>query len=255
MNIYQRVATHSGIFHADELMALSLYKVFTRQPALDIVRVARDQDIPEGYLGIDIGSGYLDHHQREGVPTYADGTKYCAANLVVQYYGWHWFRCQFNKELSDWAVGQLQQELYPIALQDNYGAVKYGNTFSCFVKNLNGTLDFESALKAVEPFAQALIARHLERARMLEAHPEVLSLEGEIADLGFYLPLDLFPSTVRFVVCESPRGGFNVTSRDSDLWPVKAVKGEEGCTFVHATHFLAVFENRAQALACARKSL
>ena len=250
------VVTHGGVYHADELCALNLYKLFVGVPCLNVVRAATDSQIPDGYLAIDIGLGPLDHHQKEGVPSYDDGTKFCAANRVVQNFGWEYFRSQgLSAELCDWAIGQLQMELKPIAEQDNYGPAKHGNTFSCFCSSLNGTLDFEGALAAVEPFMKALLNKHVKRALLLQEHPEVLSLSGEVADVGYYLPPDLFPAQVRFIVCESLRGGFNVTSQDSERWPVKATKGENGCTFVHASRFLAAFESHEQALDCAWNSL
>ncbi|HTV22787.1 MAG TPA: MYG1 family protein, partial [Polyangiaceae bacterium] len=64
-----RVATHSGPFHADEVFACALRRVFLCQP-VEVVRTRDLAVIAEVDLAVDVGGEYepargrFDHHQR-----------------------------------------------------------------------------------------------------------------------------------------------------------------------------------------------
>lgn len=80
---FKKVGTHSGRFHADEVMATAVLKqVFE----IELTRT-RDQEILEKQdLIYDIGNGEFDHHQLE--KEYRDnGTPYAACGLIWRQFG------------------------------------------------------------------------------------------------------------------------------------------------------------------------
>jgi len=91
------IATHNGIFHADEVYAMAilmLYHAF-KGTEVDIVRT-RDLDvIANADIAIDVGGEYnvaknrYDHHQRGGArdPRPGSGTPYATAGLVWSHFG------------------------------------------------------------------------------------------------------------------------------------------------------------------------
>lgn len=86
-----RVATHSGSFHADELLALAVLARVHGE--LEIVR-SRDADaLAAAAARVDVGlrhdpaSGDFDHHQRGGAGERANGIRYASLGLVWQAFG------------------------------------------------------------------------------------------------------------------------------------------------------------------------
>jgi len=86
-NIFEaNLVTHSGTFHADEVMAtVILGKVF------DEVTVCRVTKVPDklkrGTIVYDIGGGWYDHHQIGGNGRRENGVPYAAAGLIWNKYG------------------------------------------------------------------------------------------------------------------------------------------------------------------------
>jgi uncharacterized UPF0160 family protein len=80
---FKRVGTHSGRFHADEVMSTAILKELFN---FEIVR-SRDPDIlNELDLIYDIGEGEFDHHQHE--KKYREnGTPYAACGLIWEKFG------------------------------------------------------------------------------------------------------------------------------------------------------------------------
>ena len=82
------VATHDGMFHADDVFAVAM--ILQLHPDARVIRT-RDPDLLRGAdIRIDVGLKYapptdFDHHQ-DGAPTRSNGTPYAAAGLVAKYY-------------------------------------------------------------------------------------------------------------------------------------------------------------------------
>lgn len=92
------IATHDGIFHADDVFACHILKSIVETDSdveVTINRVSnQDSDaIAAADYRVDIGTAYdrdnltFDHHQRENKPLRPDGTPYASAGLIWLEYG------------------------------------------------------------------------------------------------------------------------------------------------------------------------
>lgn len=249
-----KITTHAGQYHADELVAINLISVFLNIKPI-VTRVSRDDEILEGELPVDIGKGELDHHQAD-CPTYSDGTRYCAANRVVEKYAAQYYRKNgLSEKAIKWAVEILQADLKPIAEQDNYGPRNHGNTFSCMVSNLNENFNFSNALRFTKPFVIGLVNKAIKRVQIRLQNEDLFNNPKPIVEMKNPIPIDVYPPEVMFVICKSNRGGFNVTSTDEQTHPIVATEGSKGCRFIHHNKFLANFSTLEDARKCAEDSL
>jgi uncharacterized UPF0160 family protein len=85
-------ATHNGMYHADDCMALALLStVLKSEVTLSIVRTRKEELLEAADLLIDVGGKYdpemgeLDHHF-VGSPTREDGSLYASAGLVLEHF-------------------------------------------------------------------------------------------------------------------------------------------------------------------------
>lgn len=247
------VATHAGQYHIDELLAINFLKEFTNWD-IEIIRLSNPEQIPRDAIAIDFGFGELDHHQEENVPCYIDGTKYCAANLVVAKYGLNYMmESGLSKEYAELAINQLQDDLKPIALTDNYGSVKYANTLSSWVACLNGIYNFNEAMAIIQPFVISKLIKIKESFGVI-AKNNLLALRDPIVVTDDKIPMQYYNKEVKFIVGYGGREKYNVVSTNAQDHPVVATIGEKGCSFVHSERFLAAFDTLEQAKYCAAVS-
>lgn len=107
-----RILTHDGIFHADEVFAISvLRRVFGD---VEIIRTRSQEEI-QNFDGIvvDVGGEFspernrFDHHQRTG-PTRMDGRKFSSAGLIWDRWGRESLEdTSIAKELNSFQLGRL----------------------------------------------------------------------------------------------------------------------------------------------------
>lgn len=85
MNTINMLAvTHSGIFHADEVMAsVILQQLFD---GIQIIRSRKEEDIERGDIVFDVGGGEFDHHD-EDKEYRENGIPYSACGLIWRAYG------------------------------------------------------------------------------------------------------------------------------------------------------------------------
>ncbi len=116
-----RIVTHSGSFHADELLAVATLQIFLEREGLSAVVVrSRDQKVIDGGdivcdVGgvLDASSGRFDHHQREGVGE-RDGIPYSSFGLIWKHFGLE--LCDGN--IFSWNA--IEQKIaYPVDAGDN----------------------------------------------------------------------------------------------------------------------------------------
>lgn len=86
-----RIVTHSGAFHADDVLAIAILSFI--YPGIDLVR-SRDPEVIAGAdIAVDVGGiydpaqGRFDHHQREFSIKRDSGTGYASAGLVWKAFG------------------------------------------------------------------------------------------------------------------------------------------------------------------------
>lgn len=181
---FKRVGTHSGRFHADEVMATAVLKELYE---LEVVR-SRDPEALKGLdLVYDVGGGEFDHHDVEKV--YRDtGTPYAACGLI-------WRR--FGKDVVAFRAPTLSEEEIDI-LQEYVDAVliegidaidnglRTGETYiptmsiSTIVSGFNPTWD--SKLSEQDAFEQAVeLASHV-LGNILDHQLAAVRAKNRIAD-------------------------------------------------------------------------
>ncbi len=88
-----RIVTHSGNFHADEILAVAALQILLEDLPHEVIRT-RDADVIRAadYV-VDVGGIYdattnrFDHHQQGGAGERANGIPYSAFGLVWKHYG------------------------------------------------------------------------------------------------------------------------------------------------------------------------
>ena len=116
-----KVATHDGVFHADEVFALAVLKLCMKIDDVDIEVIrTRDMDkISSCDMAVDVGSEYnnvkrkYDHHQIDKPATRKNGIPYASFGLI-----WKHFGRQLTSGIDVWEA--IEQKLVlPIDALDN----------------------------------------------------------------------------------------------------------------------------------------
>lgn len=89
-----RIVTHSGSFHADELLAVATLQIFLDREgyAYEVIRTRDHEIIDCADIACDVGGvldahhGLFDHHQRDGVGE-RNGIPYSSFGLIWKYFG------------------------------------------------------------------------------------------------------------------------------------------------------------------------
>lgn len=81
------VATHNGMYHADDVVALALLAANVSAESIELIRTRDQANIDAAHVAIDVGGVYcpergrFDHHF-VGSPTRVDGTQLASAGLI-----------------------------------------------------------------------------------------------------------------------------------------------------------------------------
>lgn len=84
-----RVGTHNGIFHCDEVIAISILNIlFNEVKDIEVIR-SRNLELLKNNTSmmIDIGGGMFDHHQKGGNGQRENGIQYASSGLIWRTYG------------------------------------------------------------------------------------------------------------------------------------------------------------------------
>ena len=273
---------HDGAFHLDDVTVAALanqynmYK-FGEEYLLENFDVHRSRD-PKFLkqfetVGIiaDVGNGEFDHHQKDA-KLRPNGVKYAATGLIWKQMGVDFIKlvCEKNdyvssEEAVNWAAKMFDSNIcQPIDNTDNFGPKKYPNPLSEMISSFNSEDiyddnsqydNFIDAVNIVEP----LIHKSLEKyARQCKEYDELTKIinASENAE-RIVLPKHFAPtlfigrdSNVHYIAYPADNGKWNISSLDSERWPILFTSEQmPGCTFVHPSKFLAVFDTKEHALA------
>jgi len=284
MNIL--VATHSGPFHADDVLAWALIQHFYAGDA-DLLRTREKEALSTADIVFDVGGvfdpscGRFDHHQSS-----YDGPL-SSAGMVL-----NWLEAEAS--VSPALAAKLREQLVNYVDDVDNGRVAPKATIPCFpriVESFNQPakteLEFDTAFRLAGDMAlhyvRGIEAGHLQA---VEAERVVIAAMNKAAEDGTNIiyfdayyrwkdiyydaggaehPTDfvLFPGTDqtwRLVAIPPERGSFAQKTPLPAAWAglsdsaLVAVTGVEGCMFCHKNRFIAVFETRECALTVMRKS-
>lgn len=268
---YTTALTHGGVFHADDVFSSALLRILN--PEINISRIFKvSEDIPENTIVFDIGFGQYDHHQKDA-PIRENGIKYAAFGLLWKKFG-HMLMSKGNAEKFD------LEFIQPLDCADNGGTVNtMYSVIRSFVPNWNDeeqNMD-EAFFKAVN-FAEEVLKREFRRIQSSEAAEAAVKKalnesDGEIVVLERFCPWEsvLIPSTAKFVIFPSLRGGFSaqavptvIGGRDQKVpfpaeWagknPQELQGYVDGMTFCHPGKFMVSTKTVEQAITACRKAM
>jgi len=254
-----RAFTHGGVFHADDVFAAALLKIYFKS-GIEIKRVFKvPKDVEEGDIVFDIGGGKYDHHQ-DGSPVRENGIPYAAFGLL-------W------REIGPILVGEERAQMLdnmvvaPLDNADNGGP---GNPLSAMISAFNPNWDepgnadacFDEAVSFAVKFLEKEIAR-MNSARRAEALVKDALEQAEdqrIVVLEQFVPWQSVlcqDERPLFVVFPSLRGGWNAQVVPQELGSRTARQdfpaewlGEkpEGLNFIHPGRFLIAAKNKDTAI-------
>jgi uncharacterized UPF0160 family protein len=87
------IVTHSGTFHADELLAVAALELYLNGQPYEVIRTRDMEIINSGDYIVDVGGTYdpetnrFDHHQHGGAGQRENGIPYSAFGLVWKHFG------------------------------------------------------------------------------------------------------------------------------------------------------------------------
>lgn len=254
-----RGITHAGVFHADDVFGTALLKII--YPDITISRVFKAPETPaQTEIIYDIGFGRFDHHQKDA-EIRENGIKYAAFGLLWRHFG--------PKLLSASNVERFDK-LFVQAIDDSDNGGKVNPmtaAISSFVPNWDDEdQDMNKAFFAAANFAQNILEREIRWLRSTERAAEEVQealnkSDGEVVVLDRFVPWQdvLIPSTAKFVVFPSLRGGYSaqaipttLSSRDQKVPFPEAWAGADadtlsgilpGLTFCHAGRFIITANN------------
>lgn len=220
-------------------------------------------------LMFDIGGGQFDHHQKDARMRPADkiydgrgDCKYSACSLLWNEFGRQWLSrvtgCKQEKLLErGWTI--VDKVLQSIDRQDNYGPVDGYNALSSvmsYYDNLhNPKHSFDDSIKNTLDFIFPIIKEAMNTVDQscLAQRYEDVAINGVFINYDpiskksiTNIPAAVFADTkILYMIVPSlnDAGKFNVIGIGNQTIPKLIEAGKDGCTFVHATRFMAVFES------------
>jgi len=233
-----KVATHDGLFHADECFAIAVLYLLK---LIDKVFRSRDPKLlEEADLRIDVGgksdptTGDFDHHQKGGAGFRDNGVPYASFGLVWKQYGT--LACNGDEE-----VARLVDEgLVQAVDATDCGFALYGDpkvsgieqaSVSAAISALNPGWNEENAVadfqRAFEMYAvnlaMTILSREIARASgAVLARDLVRNAMAQAADPRLIMLLRFLPWT-EIVVAEAPAALFVVFPDPKGEWRIQAI--------------------------------
>lgn len=231
------VATHSGSFHADDVFAVAILKIWAEQNnrRLKVVRTRDPEIIEEADFVVDVGEKYdpeknrFDHHQ-PGAPTRENGIPYAAIGLVWKHYG--------EKICGKEAAERVEKSLiFSLDAKDNGIAITSSNhpdirdhVTSDVIFNFSPTWQepesatFTNFKKAVG-FAEEILRREIKKAEAeiegnkitretieKQGHPEILVLDRYVS----YTDEVAKDKNIKFVITPGTENDWTIKSGRDD---------------------------------------
>lgn len=243
----KKILTHAGTFHADEISAVAL--LLSVYPGAQVTRTYDAETVKaaqadQNTFVVDIGRQYqpgmlnFDHHQDANLP--ASNTlvlDHLVKNQIIQERQAELLEKYFFYYISQVDCGQVVEKA---------GATPTISGIIRACNNLPEDTAFDAALGIMR---SALDAQLATIDRRIESEPIWHGLEISGKHGAFYVIHDnakhivgwhelAEESNVQYLVTPNARGGYQITSRDSELWPIPPHPSQ---TFRHNSGFLAAY--------------
>lgn len=278
------IATHDGVFHADDVFGGAIVRL--EFPDQAIVRTRKPEELAAAAFCFDVGYGDYDHHQKGGNGARPNGVPYASAGLLWRDYG---ARICGSKEIAAEVDRQLIQS---VDAHDNgfQIAAPTGSALQCTVShvisNFNPSWDeeqgYDSRYFEAVSFAAQILDRAIVRAKGVVLAKEVVgqavadAIDPRIVVLPYFVPWQeaLVEASVDALLCVYPTAGSwrvqvvpVVPGQPGARLPLPeswagldgdaliALTGVSDATFAHRQRFIAGAQSRNGALALAHLAL
>lgn len=238
----KKIITHSGTFHADEILAISLIEQFYLENSIEIKRVHQptqeELDDPEIFI-LDVGKELninkrnIDHHQ--------DINLHCTAQLVGAFI--------FNARIFYY----MRKLIDPIDKVDRGVELANDGSISQTIANMN---QLEDGFYRAKKMMDEIVLGYYKIAKLcVDGEDRYYKLtryyDSVIINMGNYIPnwKELAEQEgILFMITKNEREPDKVLliSRNSDI--IKIPQDAKNATFVHNNGFLAVFPTTNDAL-------
>ena len=236
----EKIITHGGFHHADEISAISLLRIVgVTAPVERVFKVSDEQLKCKNTLVLDIGREFnpnllnLDHHQDPSLKA----SNCLVLDLLV-------LNNKIKKEIAE----ILENRLFTRISDIDTGVISGGGSsyeFNSFIRN---EPNFEKAIG----LAKVIIGNLITSAEKVIETKEILN---SLERVGSYLINDskntlvgwkeLAPKGIKGMLAENPRGGWQITSICSNKHPIVECGSQ---TFLHNSAFMAVYVDKTSAI-------
>ena len=280
----QQVVTHSGKFHADDVLSWSLLQEFYPYP-MKLTRTRKKHIIEKADIVFDVGGiydsklGRFDHHQKEYQGTHS------SAGMILE---WLLEQNYLNQELHD----ALREKLVNYVDGVDNGTIETSKTLPCFAtivdlfnRSANTLEEFDQQFIQASALATSIIQHILQEEKTLQkasilvfqAMKHAENIESNLIELPEYLPWKsayfsnegishptefvLFPTlekTWQIVAIPPTEDSFAQKRSFPQSWAgltdqqLSEVTGEDS-VFCHKNRFVAVFKTREGALSAMKR--
>ena len=266
--------THDGCFHADDVIATVL--LLSLNPKICIHRVnsvSEEQQLNSDNIVYDIGMGKFDHHQADRrINDF--GFPYSAFGLLWEEFGREFLikksfvkvEAAFRKFKED-IVSKIDQGDNcgyndVVGFRENYAIKQFNaNWYEIKTDHKIQDVQFEKAIQYATLVFDNWIRKLYEQIEMPDKEKTIFedavkNSEDGIAVLTENIPwreyLSEEESNVKIVISKNLRGGYNVSSVDSNQ---TKITGNQYLSFVHPSNFMGVADTLPYAICAAKKIL
>jgi len=239
-----KVATHNGIFHADEITAIALLKIFLDDD-IKVTRVEHNHsDFNPFDMVVDVGQKldgkkYFDHHQYKGGKS--------SAGFIWQYLGLEKKYSKISKLIkmvddNDTGVKKAQEFEYPNLLKCfNNKDIYLDKQDEAFAKAVEFAVVTLNSMKTNQE--EILKAKDIvANSYMFDSNPAILELDSFTPHWGYYINAQTMPHIKAVVWEDNGKWKVKLTPKRAGSFEVNGKKLPQNdiMKFVHSAGFFAV---------------
>ncbi|MES9846129.1 MAG: MYG1 family protein [Candidatus Sedimenticola sp. PURPLELP] len=227
------IATHNGIFHADDVFSIAaLKKVF---PYFNLVRTRDADTIANANIVVDVGGEYdadkdrFDHHQRDGAGERENGIPYSSFGLIWKKYGLQ--ICDGDQAIANAVDSGLVSTIDAIDCGHVEGVaegISLSQTISMFNPTWEEDNDIDRCFNEAVVFASRLLERFIASATGGVKAKEIVAKAIEKAEDPRVIVLEKFTPWKRTVHALSEDALYMVYPSQTGQWRIQTVPVEPG---------------------------
>ncbi|MES9873681.1 MAG: MYG1 family protein [Candidatus Sedimenticola sp. 6PFRAG7] len=227
------IATHNGIFHADDVFSIAaLKKVF---PYFNLVRTRDADTITNANIVVDVGGEYdadkdrFDHHQRDGAGERENGIPYSSFGLIWKKYGLQ--ICDDDQAIANAVDSGLVSTIDAIDCGHVEGVaegISLSQTISMFNPTWEEDNDIDRCFNEAVVFASRLLERFIASATGGVKAKEIVAKAIEKAEDPRVIVLEKFTPWKRTVHALSEDALYMVYPSQTGQWRIQTVPVEPG---------------------------